>query len=139
MKKSLLPCLAVLLLSLAALEAGLFYALYWYWSGFEWSPLGYETCGLEIIVFPMLIYPAFVIGLLLRLLPFFRRRMPRYCLYLPLLLCAVCSCALAKTLEMGVLCIASMIVLAALDILGFVRAWHMEPPSPGQDFSDRVL
>ena len=110
MKKSLLPCLTVLLLSLAALETGLFYALCWYWSGFEWSPLGYETCGLEFIVFPMITYPAFVIGLLLRLLPFFRRRMPRYCLYLPLGLCALCACAFEKTLEMGVLCIASMIV-----------------------------
>ena len=35
--------------SLILLEIGFFYALVWYWSGFEWSPLGYETCGMEFI------------------------------------------------------------------------------------------
>ena len=139
MQKSPRPSLAVLLLSLAALETGLFFALGWYWSGFKWSPLGYETCGLEFIVFPMFVYPAFVIGLLLRLLPFFRRRMPRYCLYLPLLLCAVCSCAFAKSLEMGMLCIASMIALPVTDLLGFIGARRAEEPSPEQVFSDRAL
>ena len=35
--------------SLILLEIGFFYALVWYWSGFEWSPLRYETCGMEFI------------------------------------------------------------------------------------------
>ena len=45
MKK--LEYIVVQLLALAGLEFGLFYALGWYWSCFEWSPLGYEPCGLE--------------------------------------------------------------------------------------------
>ena len=45
--------------SLILLEIGFFYALAWYWSGFEWSPFGYETCGLEFIAILLLTYPAF--------------------------------------------------------------------------------
>ena len=44
--------------SLILLEIGFFYALAWYWSGFKWSPLGYETCGMEFMAILLLTYPA---------------------------------------------------------------------------------
>ena len=53
--------------SLILLEIGFFYALVWNWSGFEWSPFGYETCGMEILGVLLITYPAFIIGLLIRL------------------------------------------------------------------------
>ncbi|MBR1965269.1 MAG: hypothetical protein IKA22_01540 [Lentisphaeria bacterium] len=55
------------LVSLGLLEYGLFVALAWYWSKFQWSPLGYETCGMEFLGVLMITYPAFIIGLLIRL------------------------------------------------------------------------
>ncbi|MBE6374828.1 MAG: hypothetical protein E7050_00010 [Lentisphaerae bacterium] len=55
------------LVSLGLLEYGLFVALAWYWSKFQWSPLGYETCGMEFLGVLLITYPAFIIGLLIRL------------------------------------------------------------------------
>ena len=55
------------LVSLGLLEYGLFVALTWYWSKFHWSPLGYESCGMEFLGVLLISYPAFVIGLLIRL------------------------------------------------------------------------
>ena len=93
--------------SLILLEIGFFYALVWNWSGFEWSPFGYETCGLEFIAILLLTYPAFVFGLLFRLGLLFRWKYPHYIWYLPLVLCGIASCAIAKSLEMGIFCIAA--------------------------------
>ena len=94
-------------ISLILLEIGFFYALAWYWSGFEWSPFGYETCGLEFIAILLLTYPAFVVGLLIRLGLLFRWKFPHYVWYLPLILCGIASCAFAKSLTMGIFCIAA--------------------------------
>ena len=64
MKK--LEYIIVQLLSLAGLEFGLFCALGWYWSCFEWSPFGYETCGLEGLVFWFFVWPSFLLAMLLK-------------------------------------------------------------------------
>ena len=37
------------LVSLGLFEFGLYTALAWYWSKFQWSPFGYETCGMEFL------------------------------------------------------------------------------------------
>ena len=109
-------------ISLILLEIGVFYALVWYWSGFEWSPFGYETCGLEFIAILLLTYPAFVVGLLIRLGLLFRWKFPHYVWYLPLILCGIASCALAKSLAMGIFCIAAMLIVLIVDFSGIKNA-----------------
>ena len=108
--------------SLLLLEIGFFYARVWYWSGFEWSPLGYETCGMEFIAILLLTYPAFVLGLLIRLGLLFRWKFPHYVWYLPLILGGIASCAFAKSLEMGFFCIVSMLILPIADFFGIKKA-----------------
>jgi hypothetical protein len=65
------------LVSLGLLEYGLFVALAWYWSKFQWSPFGYETCGMEFLGVLLITYPAFIIGLLIRLGLLFRWKVPQ--------------------------------------------------------------
>ena len=108
-------------ISLILLEIGFFYALVWYWSGFEWSPFGYETCGMEFIAILLLTYPAFVVGLLIRLGLHFRWKFPHYVWYLPLILCGIASCAIAKSLTMGIFCIAAMFALPIVDFSGIKK------------------
>ena len=107
---------------LILLEIGFFHALVWHLSGFEWSPFGYETCGLEFIDKLLLTYPAFVVGLLIRLGLLFRWKYPHYIWYLPLILCGIASCAFAKSLEMGICCIAAMLALPIVDFSGIKNA-----------------
>lgn len=94
-----------ILLSLAMLEFGLFSALSWFWSGFEWSPFGYETCGLEYLLMVVFAFPSFALGLLIRW------KFPHYVWYLPLILCGIISCMWFKSLEFGIFCIAVMLFL----------------------------
>ena len=109
-------------ISLILLEIGFFYALVWYWSDFEWSPFGYETCGLEFIAILLLTYPAFVFGLLIRSGLLFRWKFPHHVWCLPLILCGIASCAIAKSLEMGIFCIVSMLILPIADFFGIKNA-----------------
>lgn len=108
--------------SLILFEIGFFFALTWYWSGCEWSPFGYETCGMEFFVILLFTYPAFILGLLLRTVLFFRWKFPHYVWYLPLILCGIASCAFIKSLGMGVFCILSMFALPVADILSIKKA-----------------
>ena len=121
MKKRIEYIIAIAI-SLILLEIGFFYALAWYWSGFEWSPLGYETCGMEFIAILLLTYPAFILGLLIRFGLLFRWKFPHYVWYLPLILCGIASCAFAKSLEMGIFCIVSMLILPIADFFGIKNA-----------------
>ena len=109
-------------ISLLVIEFGLFNALAWYWSGFEWSPLGYETCGMEFLAILLLTYPAFVFGLLIRLGLLFRWKFPHYAWYTPLILCGIGSCTFEKSLEMGIFCIVSMLALPIIDFSGIKNA-----------------
>ena len=109
-----------ILLSLAMLEFGSFFALCWFWSGFEWSPFGYETCGLEYLLMVIFAYPSFVFGLLIRW------NFPHYVWYLPLILCGIISCIWFKSLEMGIFCIAVMLFLPVIDFLGCRKAAKKE-------------
>ena len=109
-------------ISLILLEIGFFYALVWYWSGFEWSPFGYETCGMEFIAILLLTYPAFILGLVIRVGLLFRWKFPHYVWYLPLILCSIVSCAFEKSLEFGIICIVSMLALPAVDFFGIKKS-----------------
>ena len=109
-------------ISLILFEIGFFYALCWYWSGFERSPFGYETCGLEFIAILLLSYPAFIIGLLIRVGLCYRWKIPHYVWYLPLILCGIVSCALGKSFVMGSFCIISMLTLPVADFFGIKNA-----------------
>ena len=120
--KKRIEYLIAISISLILLEFGFFYALVWFWSGFKWSPLGYETCGMEFIAILLLTYPAFVLGLLIRLGLLFRWKFPHYVWYLPLILCGIASCAFAKSLEMGIFCIAAMLALPIMDFFGIKKA-----------------
>lgn len=44
------------------------YALFYFWSCFEWSPLGCETCGLEFLGWIFIIYPLLIFSFCLKLL-----------------------------------------------------------------------
>ena len=110
------------LISLGLLEYGLFVALAWYWSKFQWSPLGYETCGMEFLGVLLITYPAFVIGLLIRLGLLFRWKVPHWAWGVPLLLCGIASCAFVKSLEMGIFCIAAMLIFPIVDFFGIKKS-----------------
>ena len=110
-----------ILVSLAAFEFGLLNALAWYWSGFEWSPFGYETCGLEFLCVVVFAFPAFIVGSLIRFGLLYRWRVPNFVWFVPLLLCGIASCTFAKSLEMGIYCAAAMPVLIIVDFLGWRR------------------
>ena len=110
------------LVSLGLLEYGLFVALAWYWSKFQWSPLGYETCGLEFLGVLLITYPAFVIGLFIRLGLLFRWKVPHWAWGVPLLLCGITSCAFVKSLEMGIFCIAAMLIFPIVDFFGIKKS-----------------
>ena len=120
--KNRIEYFAAAAISLLLIESGLFYALGWYWSGFEWSPLGYETCGLEFIAMLLLTYPAFGLGLLIRCGLLVRWKFPHYVWYVPLVLCGIASCAFEKSLEMGIVCILFMLALPAVDFAGAKKA-----------------
>jgi len=109
-------------ISLLVIEFGLFNALAWYWSGFEWSPLGYETCGMEFLAILLLTYPAFVFGLLIRLGLLFRWKVPFWAWGVPLILCGIASCAFVKSLEMGIFCIAAMLIFPIVDFFGIKQS-----------------
>ena len=110
------------LVSLGLFEFALYGALAWYWSKFQWSPFGYETCGLEFLYILFFVYPAFIISLLIRLGLLFRWKVPYWAWGVPLLLCGIASCAFAKSLEMGIFCIAAMLVLPIVDFFGIKKS-----------------
>ena len=120
MKK--LEYIIVQMLSLAGLEFGLFCALGWYWSCFEWSPLGYETCGLEWLVFPFFVWPSFLLAMLLRLGLLPRWKYPHCVWCLPLALCGIGALSFFKSLWMGIFCITLMVFLPFLEWYGILRA-----------------
>lgn len=120
MKK--LEYIVVELLSLAGLEFGLFQALFWYWSGFEWSPLGYEPCGLEGLVFPFFVWPSFLLAMLVRLGLLLRWKYPHCVWYLPLALCGIGALPFFKSLWQGIFCIVTMVFLPFLELYGIMRA-----------------
>ena len=120
--KKRIEYLIAISISLILLEFGFFYALVWFWSGFKWSPLGYETCGMEFLAILLFAWPAFIFGLLIRLGLLFRWKFPHYVWYLPLILCGIGSCAFAKSLGMGIFCIVSMLALPIIDVFGIKKA-----------------
>ena len=113
---------ASIIISLAALEFGLFASLTWFWSGFPWSPFGYETCGLEILAMFFFAYPAFVFGMLIRGFLLIRWKFPHFVWYLPLLLCGSVCCIWFKSFEMGLFCISAMLLLPVIDWIGCRKA-----------------
>ena len=131
MKK--LEYIIVQLLSLAGLEFGLFCALFYYWSNFEWSPLGYETCGLEGLVFLFFVWPSFLLALLLKLGLLPRWKCPHCVWYLPLALCGIAALPFFKSLGMGIFCIVTMVFLPFLEWYGVLRTERRRAaePSPG--------
>ena len=122
--KNKIEYLIAISISLILLEFGFFNALYWYWSGFEWSPFGYETCGLEFLAVLLCAYPAFIIGLLIRFGLRFRWNFPHYVWYIPLILCGIASCAFEKSLVLGIFCIISMLALLPVDFCGLKKAFR---------------
>ena len=77
---------------------------------------------MEFIAILLLTYPAFVLGLLIRLGLLFRWKFSHYVWFLPLILCGIASCAFAKSLEMGFFCIVFMLILPIADFFGIKNA-----------------
>ena len=122
MLKNKIEYLTAISVSLILLESGLYYALYWYWSGFRWSPFGCETCGMEFIAVLLLTYPAFALGLLIRCGLLFRWKFPHHVWYVPFILCGIASCVFEKSLNMGIFCIIFMLALPIADFYGIKKA-----------------
>lgn len=133
MKK--LEYIIVQLLTLAGLEFGLFLALTWHWSMYEWSPFGYDSGenGLSFLVFPFFVWPAFLLALLLKLGLLPRWKYPSCIWYLPLALCGVAALAFFKSLWMGIFCIALMVFLPFLELYGVLRAARRRKPDAARD------
>lgn len=72
--------------------------------------------------FLLVIWPAFVLALLLRGLLFIRWKFPPFAWYIPLISSSASSFALLKTFEMGIFCIMSMLALPIVDIFAAQRA-----------------
>ena len=83
---------------------------------------GYETCGLEFLGVLLITYPAFIIGLLIRFGLLFCWKVTYWAWGVPLLLCGIASCAFVKSLEMGIFCIAAILVLPIVDFFGIKKA-----------------
>ena len=64
---------------------------------------------MEFMAILLLTYPAFILGLLIRLGLLFRWKFPHYVWYITLILCGIGSCAFEKSLEMGIFCIVAML------------------------------
>ena len=114
--------LIFILISLALLEFGLLHAWGWYWSGFQWSPLGYETCGLEFLAFPLIVWPGFILAELIRLGLFRRWKFPAYVWWGPPFLCGIAATAICKCLSMGIYCILVMVAVPVIDFWAFRKA-----------------
>lgn len=74
--------LLVLLLTFASLQTAIAVAL----SYFEWSPFGYEPCGLQAIAWFLIIYPALFLAFLLRAILKYHYSLSRLYLLHPILL-----------------------------------------------------
>ena len=122
--KNKIEYLIAISISLILREFGFFNALCWYWSGFERSPFGYETCGMEFLAVLLCAYPAFIIGLLIRFCLRFRWNFPHYVWYIPLILCGIASCTFEKSLVLGIFCIISMLALLPVDFCGLKKAFR---------------
>ena len=68
-----------------------FAALAYFWSGFEDSPFGYETCGMETIVWPLLIFPGLIIAFLVKIYLTRRFKYPRIFWLSPIFMAALIS------------------------------------------------
>ena len=104
-------------------ETALFYALYWFWSGFEWSPLGCETCGLEGLVYPFIIWPTLGFAFLLKssLWIHWKQNISTYLLPIAI---AILTLPIFKSLELGYLCAVLMIVVVLIELHGIKKARH---------------
>ena len=93
---------------------------------YEYSPFGTHVATGSYTGNPFRfsseVYPAFIIGLLIRFGLLFRWEVPYWAWGVPLLLCGIVSCAFVKSLEMGIFCIAAMLVLPIVDFFGIKKA-----------------
>ena len=118
------------LLSLTGLEFGLFFALHCFWSHIKWSPFGYDTNGVELLVFRYAVWPFFLGGILLKLSLLWRGWKYPHCVwYLPLALCGIGALPFFKSLWMGIYCIAVMVFLPFLELYGILRAERRRKPA----------
>ncbi len=79
------------------------YATAWafYWSSFQWSPLGYETCGLESIAWILFIYPLYVTSLIGKIILWRKFIYPKLCFILFVCI-TVILCVPVKSLLLGI-------------------------------------
>ena len=111
----------VILIACAISEFALFNAWYWFWSGFPWSPFGYETCGLISLVFSFFVWPALILSELIRLGLLYRWRFPKYVwlLHFATVLVAI---PISKGFTGGILAALLMVLIPAGDLYSMVKA-----------------
>lgn len=93
MKPRLMFCLqyALLIFAMALSCYVYFAALVFFWSGFKDSPFGYETCGMEAIVWPLLIFPGLLVAFLVKIYLSWRFKYPRFFWLSPIFMAALIS------------------------------------------------
>lgn len=109
------------LLALAFAIFGYYCALAFYWSGYEQSPFGYETCGLEFIAWLLFIYPAYIVSLLLKALLVWKFNYPKIWCWVSFLMMSTVSIPV-KSSYLGVMAIAFMLLDFVLYIFAAISA-----------------
>ena len=111
----------VILIACALSEFALFNAWYWFWSGFQWSPFGYETCGLEALVFWFFIWPGLILSELIRLGLLYRWRFPKY-VWASHFATVLVAIPISKGFTEGIVAALLMVLILAGDLYSIVKA-----------------
>lgn len=104
-------------------EIALFYALYWFWSDFKSSPFGYETSGLERLVFPFFIWPALGFAVFIKSALWIHWKQNIWVYLLPIAI-VILTLPIFKSLELGYLCAVLMVIVFLVEIHGITKVQH---------------
>lgn len=100
-----------------------FLALAYFWSGFKDSPFGCETCGMEAIVWPLLIFPGLVIAFLVKVYLSWRFKYLRIFLLSPIFMAALISMfTFDKGYGQGIMAASFIFWEVFVDIYSAIRA-----------------
>lgn len=125
MKSKLMFYLQYALLIFAMLSSCYVYflSLAYFWSGFKDSPFGCETCGMEAIVWPLLIFPGLVIAFLVKVYLSWRFKYPRIFLLSPIFMAVLISMfTFDKGYGQGIMAASFIFWEVFVDIYSAIRA-----------------
>ncbi len=99
-----------------------FCSLVYFWSCFEWSPFGYETCGLESIVWVFVVIPALVISFFVKLFLKCYYKYPRFFITYPIFMFVLLMTFIFdKGYGQGIMAISFMVWEVFIDSFSFYK------------------